>query len=86
MTLEERISDIETKLEAARFVISALLGASQDAGKVALFLNLFGQQIEENPSVSTSFSSEQRKAVRDLLAKYEESAIQVADAANRKTI
>jgi len=83
MNLEERVSNLEATLEASRFVISALLGASPNAEKVALYLSLFAQQLEANPSASPSLSSEQRKAVLELLSKYEANAIQVADAANQ---
>lgn len=81
MTLEERISALEVSLEASRFVITALLATSTDANKVALALNAFAQQFETNTVASQNFSPEQRTAVLELLAKYEQSAILVGNAA-----
>lgn len=83
MNLEERISALEVSLEASRFVITALLATSPDARKVSLFLSAFAQQFEENKNASPLLSPEQRKAVLDLLSKYEESAIHVGNAANQ---
>lgn len=81
MTLEERIAALEVSLEASRFVISALLATSTDAHKVSLFLNAFAQQFATNTVASPNFSPEQRTAVVELLAKYEQSAIQLGNAA-----
>jgi len=84
MNLEERVSALEANLEAARLLITALLGASQEAGKVSLLLNLFAQQFEENPSASPSFSTEQRKIVMEWLSRYEANAILVSNAVKKK--
>lgn len=81
MTLEERVSALEVKLEASRFVITALLATSPDTHKISLFLNAFAQQFEESPMAFPNFSPAQRTAVLELLAKYEQSAIQVGNAA-----
>jgi hypothetical protein len=80
MTLEERVSALEANLEASKFIISALLGASTNARKVAFLINLLAQQFEENPTSMPSLSSAQRVAILDLLSRYEAQATQFADA------